>query len=320
MRIKHALETQVICGHGKATIEPSAAARPMWGEVGSGRNRAQENRVRKIPAVVAMLLAVVGFAGCEGDFTQAELEQVVDNVVTANAEVDTCRLDMGLDATIEIVGGPDPGTAEMTGLGSGAVDSAARQMYMAMDLTIQAADRGPLTIAVEYYMVDGWMYTGVDVPDEEKQWIKMEMPAGMWDEQSQVEQQVSLLETAEEVNYLGMEQVDGVDCYVVEVVPDMEVLAETFSQYQAGQMPDIDLGELDLGKLIKETSTTQWVAADSYLFMKTQNHMLMKLEPSTVGAPADAFDSISEDITVTMTFSDYGELVEIDVPPEALTG
>ncbi|MFW6150874.1 MAG: hypothetical protein ACOC6A_05005, partial [Chloroflexota bacterium] len=67
-----------------------------------------------------------------------------------------------------------------------------------------------------------------------------------------------------------------------------------------------------------ETSTTQWVAVEGYLFMQTKNHMVLEIEPSAVGAPADAFDKISEDITVVMTFSDYGEPVEIEVPEEAL--
>lgn len=140
----------------------------------------------KALGVVALLLVAVGFGGCEGDFTQAELEQIVDDVIAANTEVDTCTFDLTLDGTVEMVGGSEFDKMEMMGSGSGAVDNAARQMYMTMELSIGVPDHGTVEMPVEYYIVDGWMYTGIDVPNQATQWMRMEMPAGMWDKQSQI--------------------------------------------------------------------------------------------------------------------------------------
>lgn len=265
-------------------------------------------------ALMASLL--VGCAG--GELTEAEMEQVLTDVLTANAEVDTCKFDLSMQATIEMTGGPEPGAASMVGSGSGALDNAARQMHMTMSTIIDTPDDRELELAAEYYVVDGWMHIKMNLPDAGEQWMKMQMPQEMWEAQSQIEQQLELLETADEANYLGTEDIDGTPCYVVEIVASTEALNKLISQYQLPEMEGVDLGEFDLTDMIKEMSVKQWVAKDSYLFMKTENHILVEILPGDVGASEDEFGKITEDITSQMEFYDYGEPVSIELPEEAL--
>jgi len=265
-------------------------------------------------ALMASLL--VGCAG--GELTEAEMEQVLTDVLTANAEVDTCKFDLNMQATIEMSGGPEPGGASMLGSGTGVVDSAAREMHMIMNTIIDTPDDGEVELSAEYYVVDGWMHIKMNLPDQGEQWMKMQMPEEMWEAQSQIEQQLELLETADEANYLGTEDVDGTPCYVVEIVASAEALGKLMSQYQLPEMEGVDLGEFDLTDMMKEMSVKQWVAKDSYLFMKTENHILLEILPGNVGASEEEFGKITEDITSEMKFYDYGEAVSIELPEEAL--
>ena len=265
-------------------------------------------------ALMASLL--VGCAG--GELTEAEMEQVLTDVLTANAEVDTCKFDLNMQATIEMTGGPEPGGASMLGSGTGVVDSAAREMHMTMNTIIDTPEDGEVELSVEYYVVDGWMHIKMNLPDKGEQWMKMQMPEEMWEAQSQIDQQLELLETADEANYLGTEDIDGTPCYVVEIVASTEALGKLMSQYQLPEMEGVDLGEFDLTDMMKEMSVKQWVAKDSYLFMKTENHILLEILPGNVGASEEDFGKITEDITSGMKFYDYGEPVSIELPEEAL--
>ena len=58
-------------------------------------------------------------------------------------------------------------------------------------------------------------------------------------------------------------------------------------------MPDIkgiDPLEINLADVIKELSMKAWIAKDSYLFMKSETHMLMEMHPEDMGATGENFE------------------------------
>jgi hypothetical protein len=272
-----------------------------------------------ILGVLTLTLMASLLVGCaDKELTQEDMEQLVADVLVANADIDTVKFNVNTTTAMEMVGGAQPGEASMVGDGSGAIDSTNREMQMIMNMNIDVPGEGTQTMPMESYLVDGWMHIKVSTQETGAQWMKMKLPEDMWDSQSQLDQQIELLQTADEVNLLGSENVNGIDCYVVEVAPSMEAINQLLSEFQMPDMEGIDNMEINLANLIKAMSFKQWIAEDGYLIMKSATHVQMEIYPGDVGATAEEFQKIAVNQDTEMTFYDYNEPVSIELPAGAL--
>jgi outer membrane lipoprotein-sorting protein len=273
--------------------------------------------VKKILILVLALALVLSFTlvGCTEELPQDEIDRIVTGVTMA--QYDTVKLDMDMSMTMEVVGGSEPGEMTMVGDGTGVMDMVNEEMQMIMNMTMDIPELGEQEMGTEVYLVGEWMYTKVDVPVVGEQWIKMKATEGMWEQQSQIEQQIEFLKTAVEINYLGSEAVNGTDCYVFEVLPSVEALGELLSQ-QASGMGGMDFGQPNLADLFKEMSVREWIAKDSYRVMKTEVGMVMEIRPADVDAAEDDFEKMTIDMNMGMRLYDYNQPVSITLPPEAL--
>ena len=272
--------------------------------------------VKRILVLSLALILSFTLVGCaEGELAQEEIDRIIASVTTT--QFDTVKLDMDMSMTMEVVGGSEPGGMTMVADGIGAMDNANEEMQMTMNMTMDIPELGKQDMATEVYLVGEWMYTKIDVPEIGEQWIKMPATEGMWQQQSQIEQQIEFLKTAVEIKSLLDETVGGTDCYVFEVVPSVEALGELLSQ-QASGMGGMDFGQLNLADLLKEMSVKEWIAKDSYRVMKTEVDMVMEMRPADVGATEADFEKMTMDINMGMSFYDYNQPVSITLPPEAL--
>jgi hypothetical protein len=258
-------------------------------------------------------------AGCtDKQLSDEDIEQLVNDVLVANAEVATVKFDINTTSNMEMIGGPEPGSATMAGDGSGAIDSANREMQIIMNMDIDVPGERSKSMPMESYLVDGWMHIKVTVEEKGAQWMKMELPDEMWDNQNQLEGQVELLRTADEVNFFGNEDVNGKSCYVVEIVPSTETINQMMSQIQLPDIEGADMSKINFADMIKELSFKQWIAEDGYLIMKSATYTVMELLPDNVGADEEEFQKITVNQTSEMVFYDYNEPVVIELPAEAL--
>ena len=275
-------------------------------------------RIVFVGVLVIALMATLLVGCADKELTQEDLEQLVNDVLVANAEVETVRFDMNTTTKMEMIGGPQPEGATMVGEGTGAIDSANKKMQIIIDMDIDVPGKEKQSMPMESYLVDGWMHIKVSVEEKGAQWVKMQFPDDMWDSQSQISQQIELLKTAKEVNFLGSADVNGTDCYVVEVVPGTEALDKMLSQIQMPDIEGADLSQLSFADMIKEMSFKQWIAEDGYLIMKSETHVVMEITPEDVGASVEEFQKITADQSAVMVFYDYNEPVSIELPVEAL--
>jgi hypothetical protein len=257
--------------------------------------------------------------GCtDKEMTPEELEQMVMDIVVANSEVQTVKFDITTNTAMVMVGGPNPGEATMAGAGTGAIDSTNRAMQMMINMDIDVPGEAAKSMPLESYLVNGWMHIKVSTEETGAEWVKMQLPDDMWDSQSQLSQQIEMLQTAEEVNFLGSAEVNGTDCYLVEIVPGAEVLRQLLSEFQMPDIEGVDAAKLNLGELIKELAIKQWIAKDGYLIMQSETHVIMEISPEDVGADVEEFQQITADQSAVMLFYDFNEPVSIELPAEAL--
>ncbi len=273
--------------------------------------------VKRILLLSLALILSFALIGCAtgGGLPQEEIDRIIDNTTTV--QFDTVSLDMDMSMTMEVEGGSEEGAIDMAVDGTGVMDLANEEMQMAMNMAMDVSEMGEQEMATTVYVVAEWIYMNVEYLGEGDQWMKMELTEDMWQQQNQIGQQIELLSTAAEADYLGSEAVNGTDCHVFKVVPSMEALGELFSQ-QTSTMVGMDFSQFDLADWFKEMSVKYWIAKDTYWIMKTEIYMLMQLGPEDIGATEDDFGKVTMDMNIGMRFYDYNQPVSIILPPEAL--
>jgi hypothetical protein len=271
-------------------------------------------KILLLSLALVLSFSLVAFVGCK-KMSQEEIDQIIDGAIAAS--YDTVSFDMDLPMTIKAEGGSDPGTMNANMSGSGAIDVLNRAMQMTMGMEISVPGSGSQEVNAEIYALEGWMYTGMDIPGLGEQWVKMELTQLAWQQQVQVDQYVDLLATAVEVDYKGTETVNGVECYVFEVEPDMSILNDLLQQ-ETSTLGMMDLSSLDVAELYQELSVKEWLAVDSYRLQRTEVEMTMEFGPDDVEATSDDFEKMSIDIKMTMRFYAYDQPVTVVLPPEAL--
>ena len=224
---------------------------------------------------LVLSFTLVAFVGCKG-LPQEEIDQIIADAIAAS--YDTVSFDMDLPMTIEADGGSDPGTMTVDMSGTGAIDTISQAMRMTMAMDISLPDTGSQSVSAEIYVVEGWMYTGVDITDVGTQWAKMALTEPLWQQQDQVGQYAELLATAVEVKYKGTETVNSVECYVFEIEPDMDTLGDLVVQ-ETSSLGIINLSGLDLAALYQELSVKEWLAKDSHLLQRAEIEIVMEISP-----------------------------------------
>ncbi len=224
-------------------------------------------------------------------------EEIVDAALAAGAELDTCQFDMDMEMTA--IGGMAPGTMAIHA--TGAIDEPNRKMHIDMAMLMSMTGLGDMEASMEMYLVGDWVYMRMEMYGEEM-WMKTPMTEELWEEQDISSQQLDFLEDFVGVELLGTETVDGIECYKLDVTPDLEKLWD-WAQMQGG-IEELEPGA-DLEEIITDLSITEWIATDTYFPVKAVIEMTMTIESETI------------DMAITITMYDFNEPVTIVLPPEA---
>ena len=274
---------------------------------------------KKILTVSLALVMVLSFAACaeedgeEGGLPSAQ--EIVDGVIESLDDIRTYKFDM--DMTMDMAGEAEGEAFEaaMVMDGSGTLDLENRQMRMDMTISMAIPGEPEMDMGMEMYLIGDMVYILMEIPEMEPMWIKSEMPEGYWEEMSQVEPQIELLEVAQ-VEVIGSEKVGGIDCYVLEVTPDLEQLWQIVMQQaeMAGEMPDIT--EELLQEMFRSFSVKQWVTKDTYFLAKVEMDMAVELTPEAMGFPGEE-GVFTMDIAMNLLAYNYNQPVSIELPPEA---
>lgn len=268
-------------------------------------------------SILLGLVAILALNACGGEPAAME---IVEAMTEAMGAVDTYQYEVNLDFNATGEEASEPIETSMTMDLSGASDLASRMMQA--DITMEASRSGEdpdiSEVGMEMYLVDDVMYIHARLPEMGglSMWLKTEIPEEYWGQMNQVESQMELAAAAE-VTLTGSEKVGSVDCYVLELVPDMDQLWETMMAqgHAAGDVwPEMPFeGELPD---ISSFSVRQWVAKDTYYLMKAEITMAMSAPLGTAGVSGTESD-VDVEMSVSITMHDYNVPVSIELPEEA---
>jgi outer membrane lipoprotein-sorting protein len=277
---------------------------------------------KKILTMSLVVVMVLCFTACAEE-TEEEVElpsaqEIIDGAVESFDNIRTYQfeLDMTMDATDEAEGEVLEHTVTM--VNSGTLDL--ENLQMKTDLSAGSGDE---MMRVESYIIDGMVYARPEAPDiEEPVWMKSEAPAEYWEMMigvSGLENYIEILKTAQ-VEVTGSEQVKGVDCYVLQLTPEMAELYQTAMDPvggigQAGMLPPVP--EELLEDMFRSSSVQTWIAKDTYFLMKAEIDMAIETTPELMDYLGEEAE-ISLDITISFLAYNYNQPVTIVVPQEAL--
>jgi len=262
---------------------------------------------KKILGISLVLVMVLSFAACA---KEPSAQEIVDGVIESFDNIRTYQLDM--DVTFDIAGEDEGEAFEFTqALGYiGAVDVENKQMRLEMTYRSIAETQPEMEQVTEMYLIGNIQYQG-EQTEEGTEWKKYEVPAESWEEFQQIgwgESQIELLEAAQ-VEVISSERVDGIDCYVLEVTPDLEQLWQLSNHLHFDEAPDVT--EEYLQEIFRSFSVKQWVAKDTYFLMKAEIDIAEEFPPDGAGPS-------TVDIAMVLLSYDYNQPVSIELPPEAV--
>jgi len=271
---------------------------------------------KKILAISLVLAMVITFGACGAKTPSAQ--EIVNGVIQSQNDVKTYQFDMGMTMAIsgESDGESVQGTITMDADGACDLPNTQLRMQMNMTMDITAPEVEEQAIEMEAYVIGNTVYMLANMEGISSGWMKSEAQAETWKEQmTQVESQAGLLQAAD-VELLGSEKIKGVDCYVLQVTPDLQKLWEIVMQQEALAMevPQITPGAIN--DIFQSFSIKYWVEKDTYFLAKTDIQMKMELTPQAMGIQ-DETGQVNLDMSMTLLAYDYNKAVTITLPPEA---
>jgi len=245
-------------------------------------------RIRLALALLLVVVTVGTVCGCgESDSPGAGAvvtsEEIVARVASSQAEIRTCRYE------ITISGVAFMGESILTG----AMDFENRRASFEMEMSVWGN-----RVSMEYYVLADTMYCKMPLQEEGDRWIKAEILGheSFWETGDPVDDQVSVLENSLEWLTAGSGEVKGVDCHILEVVPDFDKLCDV-----------LDLEEDMSGVLFEDIALRFWISKADYFPTKMDLSMTMR-DPET--------DTAYEWHQETVLY-DHNKPLDIQLPPEA---
>ncbi len=246
------------------------------------------------PCFWIVIAALVVFsAGCINESQEMSAESIRDKTLGSIASVDS----YDFDTNIDIVMSSGYTNMSMLMLSSGGVDVKNRRMLM--NNTIEIAG---VTLDTITYVMNDTVYTEVD-----DRWSRETLGGEeFWGEENDVQKQSKLLKTAA-VKKLPDTEMNGKECYVIEISPNKDAVVDYLLKQVGTKNPEIDEAELKkIAESIQRMSMKEWVIKDTYL-------------PTRI---AMEIDTNANNITTTMrmvfNFYDYNKAQEIELPADAL--
>lgn len=252
------------------------------------------SRNRRHLVIVAVLGLSLLVAGCSsvlsdgGDSSDVDLdgmtaEELQTKAVNASQSVETAQFTQELTMDVD-----SQGSIEMET--EGAMDLDAEKMRMEGEMSVEGQ-----TIELTQYVVGDRTYVQTNGV-----WQQQPAQPNLWDEGQYVQQQEAL-ESATDVEVVDRTTTNGHEVYVMDVGIDGDELLELVQQQGAQQ----GMGQIYQEMDISDVEATQHIDADSYQI----RYMEMEMDISGAGEEMS--------ISMTMTYDDINEPVDITLPEEA---
>ncbi len=287
--------------------------------------------------VITLLVAILSFTSCKGEagdeIDLSSAQEIIDRAIyclvnTSLDDIKSYNFDTGM--SLEITGEVEALEMSIAMDISGAMDLENKEMSADATIsTLMPGEEDEIEVAMEIYVVDEIMCGKTEMPEIESVWGWEECSEEDWEVLigiiTPIESHLDLLELAD-VSVTGSEEVNGVDCYVLQLTPNLENLWEMASQQIEAFEPLVENSSVigDVFPIIEDVfqevvtsySVKQWVAKDTYFLTKSEIDISMDMTP-VVKEVMDAEGMMKIDVALSYLAYDHNQPISIVLPPEA---
>jgi hypothetical protein len=206
------------------------------------------------------------------------------------------------------------------------IDNVAKKMKAVIYITMEELGVELEQATMELYVLDNKRYTKFDRSGEPSHWQVEDLSSGTWESMHYWEHHVDLLQKSK-IELLGTEKVNDIDCYAMQLSPDMaEFLKMMLAEQQLGQQfseEEIDIITTALSRFFvsfMDLSAKEWVDKDTYLPRKTEMIMDIYISPDEfmeLGLVVLAGYEFTLGTNINLVVESYNEPLSIVLPPEA---
>ena len=256
----------------------------------------------------------------QGELSQQQIEQIFYDSMANQTNLNFYKFNMAMDMITDVIGA-ESGKMTVLTTSNGAANLASNQlqMQMEMDMSMEGLgyEGGSQSLTYDVYQMTDWIYMRMEVPGMGEQWVKMPVSEDLNEQLDLVDQQLEPLESAVEIELLEYANVDGEECYVLSLIPDMDKLMDWLEEQQ-GATQDIDWGDIaDVSDVFDRLEYTYYITKDSKLPKRLIVNMILELTPEQAGIYDNSFDQMIINISMDMTLYDFDEPFSIVLPDGA---
>jgi hypothetical protein len=255
-------------------------------------------------AIISVLTISLSAYGCTGLTDQ----QIVSKIIDTSNNIKSLKLGMDLSENMGNVSVKETGTAS--------VNNVTKEMLMNINTEMDNTLGGTQTDTMDEYLTGGYLYIKQNINGTD-QWEKIKVDESKWTAEDQLAQQIVFLQTATSISRLDDETVNGLDCYVFQITPDM---AEVLKWMQSQSQSSAELQDLN-PDVFKSTTLKMWIDKKSSFPQKENIDLVMEITSADIGDTTTTTTTPSFDITMTMsgdiTYTDYNVPVTIQLPAAA---
>jgi hypothetical protein len=266
--------------------------------------------------LILVLLAVLALVGCGSPETKVSADKVVQDALAAQAGVTASHVEITVAATAQGTMNGSSLDAALDATVNGDIDWANKKMKANIDANV---DYNGLKIPVsaEMYVVDNYTYTKINMVMMTDNWSKSVLPVDFWQTLDNTQFINGILQSTE-VGQLKEEKVGSVNCYVLQLKPDVAAIQQMLSQQSSAEegMPNME-------DIITNLSFKVWVAKDTSYVTKIEivlsAHIPAGVLSETVNLGGLDMSLTITDIslTITMEATEFNQSVSIQLPDEA---
>lgn len=165
------------------------------------------------------------------------------------------------------------------------VDNSNRSMYWSEN------GSPSLAISSKFYLLNNWVY----ICNSTSGWVKTQLTEEAWDLFSSLTR-LHILQNCTKASYIGMETVDGTNCYKLDITPGLE------SEINR-------LGLSDFGNAtIKSCSCAVWIAENTYYPVKLSSNITWT--DGTSLSKIETYSNINQPVNITLPAEAQNATVE----------
>jgi len=265
--------------------------------------------------IMAMALALPAFTGCGGKPaatpTGQELPQILDDALLAVENAESYKFSVDASTVVKTTETSEWEDMTATITMTGATDNVDNEIQINYEIHLSGLlfefEEGLNDFNGAIYSLPDWTYSWTDMYENENQWSKVPSSGEVNEQYNIVAQDLKLLASPENIEFLRYQGFDGSECYVLKVTPNVENSENWFYEHQ---MTTTDfIYWVDVENEVVENAFTVWIDAETKLIKKMEADMLIDF------TEAPEFDTITLGVDIELT--DFNEPVSIVLPDEA---